>query len=134
MPRRARKIPKKLIRQAQIRILRLRKRKALWRRRYSKRGWARDHEGLKRAEKRLKKAAAALRKLGGEMPAPRWRPVRLGGELPSLFSSPPEQPVDKSMLATSRLAGGCWKCGSPVYGDTGICSNANCMTREPDVG
>lgn len=61
---------------------------------------------------------------------PRTAPRSCGRVLPGDFSSSPGPRVDRSLLATRRLAGTCWKCGRPVYGDTGACSNLGCVTND----
>lgn len=46
------------------------------------------------------------------------------------YNSAPGPRVDRSLLATRRLAGRCWKCGRAVYGDTGACSDLGCVTND----
>ena len=51
----------------------------------------------------------------------------------SIWSVPPSPPVDPAQLATARHSGTCWKCGHSLYGDTGACTNQECMTNDSTI-
>ena len=63
----------------------------------------------------------------------RWTDADMQPRHGDVASKPGESTIPvQAMLARPRRMGTCWKCGAPVYGDTGACSVADCMTNDPD--